>query len=91
MSYRCRRCRVAQPNGTQPNKVVVEQRERYYPNSDRIGIETVTEWDLCNPCSEEVEVRIAAENRVSASDREIPEFDNRPSYWRSGVSYGAEA
>ncbi len=53
MSFKCDDCNEPQPNGTKPNKVVVETRNVTYPTRDgqtSSGTEIVKEVDLCANC-----------------------------------------
>ena len=64
MSFRCEKCRVAQPVGTRPTKVITEIREK--SSSGSLGYETVTELCLCEACAtvtEDVAVKLKRERR----------------------------
>lgn len=56
MSFRCDRCKCAQPLRAKPKRVVVETRPRVYPSGSE-GTEVVREEDLCRECATRVRSR----------------------------------
>ncbi len=55
MAFKCESCRLHQPPGTKPIRVVSETRPRDYKDRDGIpygsGWEIVREVNLCAPCA----------------------------------------
>lgn len=68
MSYRCEKCDEAQPNNTQPNKVVTHIRT--YDASPEWEI--AKEVDACESCAEELADKGPRETRVSKAPGYTP-------------------
>lgn len=52
MSFRCDRCKTAQPDRARPHRVVVETRKKTNGFGEWQGTEIAREEDLCDECAE---------------------------------------
>ena len=97
MSFRCEICDKAQPTGHAPIQVVTKTRDAHYPDTSKIGTETVQEKNCCEPCAVTIQVALdeaaakALEEQAKALEAQNRNFEeqaygDRPSEWRDGVT-----